>query len=459
MLYSSNTPIETEVNMFKYLSISSKALLASFAIFSVSVFSENLEDIYELALSNDPLIKSAEATYRSGQEYKIQGRAGLLPNLSVSGSTNWNEYRVLDELRDEYNSNNYSATFSQPLFRMDRWFKFRQGKDLTKGAAAEFAYQQQETMVRVATAYFNVLNTIDSLNAAKAEEKAIGRQKDLAKKRFEVGLAAITELQETQAAYDLTVVSTIAREAQLDAAKESLSAIIGADAPLLSPLADDFEISLPDPIDRKSWVDLGLKNNNRLIASRFQRDAARNNARASGSAHLPQIDIIGRNTKSTSKQGKFGGFIQNPLFGIEQDTRQYGIQINIPLFAGGAISSGRRQAWANYDQSKEQAVYQERTAIRDIRSNHFGVQTQVANVTARKQALTSAKSALEATKVGYEVGTRNTVDLLDAQKKVFSAQANYANSRYEYVIAMLRLKASVGSLNPGDLISISDRME
>ena len=459
MLYSSNTPIETEVNMFKYLSISSTALLASFVLFSVSIFSENLEDIYELALNNDPLVKSAEATYRSGQEYKVQGRAGLLPQLSVSGSTNWNEYRVLDELQDEYNSNNYSASFSQPLFRMDKWFKFIQGKDLSKGAAAEFAYQQQETMVRVATAYFNVLNAIDSLNAAKAEEKAIGRQRDLAKKRFEVGLAAITELQETQAAYDLTVVSTIAREAQLDAAKEGLSAITGADAPLLSPLADDFEISMPDPIDRKSWVDLGLKNNNRLIASRFQRDAARNNARASGSAHLPQIDIIGRNTKSTSKQGKFGGFIQNPLFGIEQDTRQYGIQVNIPLFAGGAISSGRRQAWANYDQSKEQAVYQERAAIRDIRSNHFGVQTQVANVTARKQALTSAKSALEATKVGYEVGTRNTVDLLDAQKRVFSAQANYANSRYEYVIAMLRLKASVGSLNPGDLISISNRME
>ena len=421
--------------MFKYLSISYKTLLASSIIFSVPIFSENLEDIYKLALKNDPLIKSAEATYRSGQEYRVQGRAGLLPNLSISGSTNWNEYRVLDELRDEYNSNNYSATFSQPLFRMDRWFKFRQGKDLTKGAAAEFAYQQQETMVRVATAYFNVLDAIDSWNTAKAE------------------------LQETRAAYDLAIVSTIAREAQLDAAKESLSAIIGADAPLLSPLADDFEISLPNPIERKSWVDLGLKNNNRLIASRFQRDAARNNARASGAAHLPQIDIIGRNTKSTSKQGKFGGFIQNPLFGIEQDTRQYGIQVNIPLFAGGSISSGRRQAWANYDQSKEQAVYQERATIRDIRSNHFGVQTQVANVTARKQALTSTKSALEATKVGYEVGTRNTVDLLDAQKRVFSAQADYANSRYEYVIAMLRLKASVGSLNPGDLISISDRME
>ncbi len=150
---------------------------------------------------------------------------------------------------------------------------------------------------------------------------------------------------------------------------------------------------------------------------------------------------MGRISNSTSKQGKFGGFIQNPLFGIEQDTRQYSIQFSLPLYAGGAISSARRQAYANYDRSKEQAIFTERSAIRDIRSNHFGVQTQVANVTARKQALASAESALEATQIGYEVGTRNTVDLLDAQKRLFQAQRDYASSRYDYIISMLRLKA------------------
>ena len=445
--------------MLKKIINKNKILFLSLTLSSSPVFSENLQDIYELALKNDPLLKVAEASFRAGKEYKIQGRAGLLPNLSISGSTNWNEYRVLDQLQDEYNSHNHSANLSQPLFRMDKWFKFRQGKFLSESAEAEFAYQQQETMIRVATAYFNVLNSIDSLNASRAKKKAIGRQKDLAKKRFEVGLAAITELHETQAAYDLAVVATIGQEARLDASQEILAAIIGNDIPLLSPLARDFEISLPNPMDRESWVNLGLTNNYRLKAARLQREAAKNSARASGSLHLPQIDIVGRSSKSTSKQGKFGGFIQNPLFGIEQDTRQYGIQVTIPLFTGGAISSGKRQAWANYDQSKEQAIYTERSTIRDVRSSHFGVQTQVANVTARKQALTSAKSALEATEVGYEVGTRNTVDLLDAQKGLYAAQTEYANSRYEYVIAMLRLKASAGSLNPGDLISISDRMD
>ena len=428
-------------------------------LLSGSAKAENLSDVYELALKNDPLLRAAEATYRAGKENKTQGIAGLLPTLSISGSTNWNEYRVEEQLIDQYNSNSYFANLNQPIFRLDKWFQFERGSALSEAASAEFAYQQQETMIRVASAYFNVLNSIDSLNAARAEEKAIGRQKDLAKKRFDVGLAAITEVQETQAAFDLTVVSRIAREAQLDSAQETLTSIVGRDIKLLSPLIDEFEISLPDPLDRESWVSLGIQNNYQLKSAKLQRDAAQAAARGSASNHLPQIDLVGRVSQSTTKQGKFGGFIQNPLFGIEQDTRQYSIQFTLPLYAGGAISSARRQAYANYDRSKEQAIYTERITIRDVRSNHFGVQTQVANVTARKQALASAESALEATQVGYEVGTRNTVDLLDAQKRLFQAQRDYASSRYEYIISMLRLKASVGSLNPNDLLKISSQMK
>ena len=433
--------------------------LFSLIAISSPLRTENLADVYELALKNDPLLKAAEATYRAGKENRTQGIAGLLPTLSVGGSTNWNEYRVEEQIIDQYNSNSYLASLNQPIFRLDKWFQFERGTALSEAASAEFAYQQQETMIRVASAYFNVLNSIDSLNAARAEEKAIGRQKDLAKKRFDVGLAAITEVQETQAAFDLTVVSRIAREAQLDSARESLTSIVGRDIKLLSPLSDNFEISLPDPLDRESWVSLGLKNNYQLKAAKLQRDAAQASARSTASNHLPQIDLVGRVSKSTSKQGKFGGFIQNPLFGDEQDTRQYSIQFNLQLYAGGAISSARRQAYANYDRSKEQAIYAERSTVRDVRSNHFGVQTQVANVTARKQALASAESALEATQIGYEVGTRNTVDLLDAQKRLFQAQRDYASSRYDYIISMLRLKASVGSLSPKDLMNISNQME
>jgi len=435
------------------------ALTTSILLISLNLSSEDLKDIYELALINDPTFKAAEASLRAGKEYKVQGRAGLMPSLSISGSTTWSEYRLEETLLDEYNSNNHSASLQQPLFRLDRWFQFKQGKALSKSAEAEFAYQQQETMIRVATSYFNVLYAKDSLSAAEAEVEAIGRQRDQAKKRFEVGLASITEVQDTQAAYDLSVVSKISREAQLDSAKEALTAIIGMQTPLLSPLSEDYSTPPPTPIERESWVKKGLSNNYQLKAALLSTDAAKHNARASGSGHLPKIDIIGRVTKSTSKQGKFGGFIQNPLFGLESDNRQYAIQVSMPIFAGGAVSSSRRQAYAQYDRSKEQALIAERSVIREIRSNHFNVQTQSANVTARKQALTSANSALEATKIGYEVGTRNVVDLLQAERGLYAAQRDYAKSRYDYIISLLRLKLSVGSLSPEDLYKVSSQMD
>ena len=434
-----------------------KVCLAYLLLLS-NLSAENLSNIYEMALANDPLLKSAEASFRAGKESRIQGVAGLLPSVRISGSTNWNEYRIEDQLVDEYNSSNYSGSLTQPIFRLDKWFQFRKGKAMSESAAAEFAHQQQKTMIRVATGYFRVLNAVDSLSAAKAEEEAIGKQKDQAKRKFDVGLAPITELHETQAAYDLTVVSRIALEGQLDTAKEALGAIIGGEVPLLSPLSTDYPITLPDPIERETWVKLALVNNYQLRATRLNQKAAKNNARASGSAHLPNIDIVGRVSKNTSKQGKFGGFIQNPLFGLEQDSRQYGIQVTMPIFAGGAISSARRQAYALYDQSKEQTLYRERITISETRSNHFNVQTQAANVNARKQALTSAKSALEATKIGYDIGSRNIVDLLQAERGLYAAERDFLSARYEYIIAMLNLKSSVGSLSPDDLVKISNWM-
>ena len=228
---------------------------------------------------------------------------------------------------------------------------------------------------------------------------------------------------------------------------------------MLSPLKDNYPTPSPEPIDREEWVKIGLANNFQLKAAHLNTSAAKSSARASGSAHLPKIDIVGRVTKSTSKQGQFGGFIQNPLFGLESDNRQYAIQVSMPIFSGGAVSSARRQAYAQYDRTREQTLFTERSVIREVRSNHFNVQTQSANVTARKQALKSANSALEATQIGFEVGTRNVVDLLQSERGLYAAQRDYAKSRYDYIISVLRLKLSVGSLSPEDLFNISSQMK
>jgi len=430
-----------------------------FSLVMPSLYAEDLKDIYELALKNDPNLKVAQASYKIGKEYKAQGIAGLLPSLSVTAQTSWQEFRLEDTLLDQYNSNYYSGSLSQPLFRLDRWFQFQRGKSLSKAAEAEFAYQQQETMIRVATSYFNVLNAMDALNAAKAEEEAIGRQKDQSKKRYEVGLASITEVQETQAAFDTSVVSRIVRESQLDTAKEALSAIIGGPVPLLSPLKEDYPTPPPTPMDRETWVKIGLKNNLQLKAARLNEEASKHSARSAKSDHLPKVDIVGNVTRSTSGQGKFGGFITNPQMDMESDNRQYSIRFTMPISQGGYINSARRQANAQYERDKQRTVVTERSVTSEIRSNHFNVQTQSANVKARKQSLISSKSSLEATKIGFDVGSRNVVDLLQSERSLYAAQRDYLNSRYDYIISRLRLKSSVGSLTPQDLYEISNLME
>ncbi|MFL2697746.1 MAG: TolC family outer membrane protein [Gammaproteobacteria bacterium] len=434
-------------------------LIAGSIVMINSAYTEDLKDIYQLALKNDPTLKVAKASYKAGKEYKTQGLSGLLPSVSVSAQTSWQEFRLEDTLLDQYNSNYHSASLSQPLFRLDKWFQFQQGKSLSKAAEAEFSYQQQETMIRVATSYFNVLNAMDALGAAKAEEQAIGRQRDQSKKRYDVGLASITEVHETQAAYDTSVVSTIVRESQLDSAKEALSAIIGGAIPLLSPLKEDYATPPPTPMDRESWVKIGLKNNLQLKTARLNEEASKSNAKSAGSNHLPKVDIVGNVNRSTSGQGKFGGFITNPQMDMESDNRQYSIRFSMPIFQGGYVSSARRQAYAQYEREKQRTVVTERSVINEIRSNHFSVQTQSANVKARKQSLVSSRSSLEATKIGFDVGSRNVVDLLQSERSLYAAQRDYSNSRYEYIIAMLRLKASVGSLSPEDLISISNQMK
>ena len=434
-------------------------MLIYFVLVSPLSFGEDLKDIYELALKNDPNLKVAQASYKIGKEYKAQGIAGLLPSLSVSAQTSWQEFRLEDTLLDQYNSNYYSGSLSQPLFRLDRWFQFQRGKSLSKAAEAEFAFQQQETMIRVATSYFNVLNAMDALSAAKAEEEAIGRQRDQSKKRYEVGLASITEVQETQAAYDTSVVSRIVRESQLDTAKEALSAIIGGPVPLLSPLREDYPTPPPTPMDRETWVKIGLKNNLQLKAARLNEEASKHTARSAKSDHLPKVDIVGNVTRSTSGQGKFGGFITNPQMDMESDNRQYSIRFSMPISQGGYINSARRQANAQYERDKQRTVVTERSVTSEIRSNHFNVQTQSTNVKARKQSLISSKSSLEATKIGFDVGSRNVVDLLQSERSLYAAQRDYLNSRYDYIVSRLRLKSSVGSLTPQDLYQISDLME
>ena len=439
------------------MKIYTKSFLALFISFNIS--SESLLDIYNEALENDPTYKAAEYSYLADKELKVQGRAALLPSITLSGSTNWNEYYQNKELQQQYNSFSSSARVTQPLFRLDTWFKYRQSKSLTDAAEADFAFEQQNLLVRTAELYFGVLRAIDNLNAAISEEKAIKKQLDQAKQRFEVGLSAITGVQEAQLAFDLSKASRIRTEGSLYSARESLNALIGREIFSLNELGDSLLIDLPTLSSKQKWVELALENNYQLKAAYLRKKAAKSSARSVASNHLPKIDIVGSQSESETNQFNYEGFnIDGQGIPVPSVTgrRNYSIQLSMPLFQGGAVNSRRKQAYSQYERANENTLFTERRIIQEVRSQFSNVLTLVANVNAQKQAVVSATSALEATQVGYRVGTRNVVDLLQAEKNLYSAEKNLANAKYDYILANLRLGLASGTITPADIVKINN---
>ena len=439
------------------MKIYTKSFLALFISFNIS--SESLLDIYNEALENDPTYKAAEYSYLADKELKVQGRAALLPSITLSGSTNWNEYYQNKELQQQYNSFSTSARVTQPLFRLDTWFQYRQSKSLTDAAEADFAFEQQNLLVRTAELYFGVLRAIDNLNAAISEEKAIKKQLDQAKQRFEVGLSAITGVQEAQLAFDLSKASRIRTEGSLYSARESLNALIGREIFSLNELGDGLLIDLPTPSSKEKWVELALENNYQLKAAYLRKKAAKSSARSVASNHLPKIDIVGSQSESETNQFNYEGFnIDGQCIPVPSVTgrRNYAIQLSMPLFQGGAVNSRRKQAYSQYERANENTLFTERRIIQEVRSQFSNVLTLVANVNAQKQAVISATSALEATQVGYRVGTRNVVDLLQAEKNLYSAEKNLANAKYDYILANLRLGLASGTITPADIVKINN---
>jgi len=432
-------------------------------IFSCSyLWAENILDIYNEALENDPTFKAAEYSYLSDKQIVVQGRAALLPSITISGSTNWNEYYQNDILQQDYNSFSKSARVSQPLFRLDTWFNFKRSKSLTDAAEADFAYEQQNLLLRTAELYFGVLRAIDNLNAAISEEKAIKKQLDQAQQRYEVGLSAITGVQEAQLAYDLSKAARINNEGNLFSAREALNALIGREIFSLDELGEGLEISNPYPNSKEEWVKLALENNYQLKAADLRKNAAKSNARSAASDRLPKIDIVGAGSESETNQFNYEGFSINgqgiPVPAVT-GRRNYSIQLSMPIFQGGAVYSKRKQAYAQYNEADENTLFAERRIIQEVRSQFSNVVTLVANVTAQQQAVISATSALEATQVGYKVGTRNVVDLLQAEKNLYSAEKNLANAKYDYILANLRLALAAGTISPSDIVEINDLLK
>jgi len=442
---------------------------------SLNLQADSLRDIYELALANDAQLKAEEAVYLARRETEVLGRSQLLPQVNTAYS-----YRDSDTDTDskgpifseggiaisdtssnlDIDTDGYSISLNQALFDLPAWFSFKSGKEITREAEATFASNQQNLIVRVVEAYLLVLRAQDNLSASRAQERAFERQLEQTQQRFEVGLIAITDVYEAQAARDLSQVERIVDENNVLVALERLSVLTGQRHSNLDVLKEEFEIKPPDPIDRAAWVDFALANNFLLAASNHREEAARQTAKANKLEHAPKVsggyeysdfDIDGSRSVEPDT-----GIVSPPDASREQ--HMWEIRVDLPLYSGGAISANRRRAAQEFNAAREERINLSRNTVTNTRSLHMTVISDVSRIAARKQSIISSKSSLDATQAGYEVGTRNVVDVLNAQNTLFSAQRDYANSRYDYIINLLRLKEQAGLLSPEDVLRLGSNL-
>lgn len=421
------------------------SLIAFTALANSSTTADTLADIYQLAVKNDPVAAAARASYNADKETLKQSRAVLLPQLNAS--SNKAEPRA-DENTDPVTTT-YRASLSQSLFNVPAWFQFQSAKKMDQVAEANFAAQQQSLIIRVSEAYFNVLRAFDNKQTRSAEELAIQRQLEQVTERFEVGLLPITDVHEIRAIFDDASVNSLEAEGALDIAFEQLQVLSGKRHQQLAGLKDGFSAEVPNPASVASWVEFALSNNLQLRASQLTYQAADKMAAAAKSQHLPKVTVSADYSKLDMDATATAGAMA---------TEQTAINLNLtmPIFSSGLTSSQARQASFEAQAAEQNYIATKRNTMQAARSNHQSAITNAARVKARKQAITSAESALEATKAGYEVGTRNIVDVLVAQRTLFQAKRNYSNARYDYILSMMRLKQIAGQLSPEDVMQLNN---
>ncbi len=419
----------------------------------------NLLEIYRLALASDPVYGAARASWTASQEKIPQGLAGLLPQASISASTQYNDRDLrfrnpaLAGSQAQYNSNSASVSVSQPLYRKQNLAAYDQSKTQVALADVQLASVGQDLILRVSQAYFDVLLASANLSFTQAQKTAIGQQLEQAKRNFEVGNATITDTHEAQARYDLVTAQEIAAQADVEVKNRTLEQLIGRRAPALAGTAKNFSPEPPAPNAMEPWVE---RARNSSLAVRiaqenlnFQsQDVVRNRG-----AHYPTVDAFASITESGSGSGVQGGT------GTDTTSKTIGLQLAIPLYQGGIVNSRVREALANEDKARQDLENARRSAELAARQGYLGVTSNIAQVRALEAAVISNQSSLDSTILGQQVGVRTQVDVLNAQQLLFSARRDLAQARYNYIASFLRLIASAGELDEEDLQRINSWLE
>jgi outer membrane protein len=418
----------------------------------------DLLTVYQEALMNSADLAAAEADTLARQEALPQARSQLLPNVGIGAGAARERFDVDGLGSESYTSRYYQASLVQPLFRADRWFNYQAARALSEQAQLEFSATQQAIILEVAEAYFNVLRASDNLASARSEEAAFERQLEQARERFEVGLSARTDVLEAMAGYDTARAARITAQTNLDVSYQALTRLTNRDHGELMGISHELPVLPPTPADLQQWVDTAAAQNLSLQASRLAIAGASEALRSSRSAHAPSVDAFVRHNASFGGRSSAGGGAgAGAGGGLSGDTEltSIGVELSMPLFAGGGIRSQVRESTYRLSQAEHMSEAQLRQIVEATRNLYRTVTSSVEEVEARRQSIISASAALDATQTGYEVGTRNVVDVLEAQRNLFRSVRDYNNVRYNYIIDNLRLKQAAGTLSPQDLQDLS----
>ena len=411
----------------------------------------DLLEIYRMAQAADATYAAARATWSAGQEKLPQGLSGLLPQAGISASTQQNdrESRTRNPsgppIDTSFNSNTASISVTQPLYRPQNMATYQQAKAQVAQSDATFAQATQDLVLRVAQAYFDVLLAQDTIAFAQAQLVAIGRQLEQAKRNFEVGTATITDTHEAQSRYDLTVSLEITARNDLEIRKRFLELIIGRPTPGLSPLGARFNPGQPEPSQPAVWISDAAYNNLQVRIAQANVEFAAKEIERTRAGHFPTIDAFAQYSDSGNQPGSVG------LQGIDTKTGVVGLQLQVPLYQGGLVSSRVREAIANEEKAKQDLENARRTAELTAQQQFLGVASGAAQVKALEAALVSSQSSLDSTRLGQEVGVRTQVDVLNAQQQLSQTRRDLAQAKYNYILSLLRLKSAAGALTEQDV--------
>ncbi|WP_250656612.1 TolC family outer membrane protein [Alkalimarinus coralli] len=429
-----------------------KQLLAttiSTLLASSSALAVDLITVYEQAVQYDSNLAASQAAYQAEQEGAYQARAFLLPNITANANAAHTdqEYDNASSADDSFKSSEYGVSLTQPLFRADAWFNYQASQYNSQKAEADFSKAQQDLMLTTATAYFGVLRAEENLATAVSAEAAFKRQWEQAKERFDVGLIAITEVHESRASYDSIKTSRIQSEGDLQIARENLARLTGVVYEEVNELSEGFPITQPTPADADEWVNTAYQQNWSIKSAELALQSLNEQLKTEKSGHYPTLDL----TANYSVNDYDG---PNPLDNTRDDAT-VALVFQLPLYQGGGTSASIRRSRFLVEQSRQILETTRRNVKLDTRSLYTAIKTDIDTVASQKQNIVSRESALEATRAGYSVGTRNIVEVLDAERNYFVALRDYANARFDYVIDSLSIKQAAGTLSPQDLVDLN----